>query len=190
VSLVDGLVAVGVRWFQLRAKTASTRETLRLATQLATRARASGAALVVNDRVDLALAAGASGVHLGQDDLPAPLAREMGPDLLVGVSTHGVEQARRAEREGADYVAVGSIYSTASKAAFELVGLETLRAVRAAVTTPLVAIGGLTVDRVAEVVTAGADGLAVISAVAAAPDPAEAAARFLAAIQASRGASA
>ena len=156
--LVDDLLGAGVRWFQLRAKAMPTRQTF-------------------------ALAAGATGVHVGQEDLPASLARRLGPDLVLGVSTHGLEQARRAEGEGADYVAVGSIFPTGSKAGFELVGLETLRAVRAAVSAPLVAIGGLTPERAPAVVAAGADGLAVISAIAGHPDPAGAAARFLGAIR-------
>ena len=182
------MLEAGVRWLQLRAKTLSTRETLALAVRIGARARAAGAVLVVNDRVDVAQAAGAVGVHLGQADLPPPLARRVAPGLLVGVSTHGVDQARRAAAEGADYVAIGSIFPTGSKDAFELVGLETLRQVRPVVTTaPLVAIGGLTLERVPEVLAAGADGIAVISAIGAAADPGQAAAAFLAAIRAARG---
>ena len=181
--LVDDLLGAGVRWFQLRAKAMPTRQTFALAVRLAERVRASGGVFVLNDRVDIAMAAGATGVHVGQEDLPASLARRLGPDLVLGVSTHGLEQARRAEGEGADYVAVGSIFPTGSKAGFELVGLETLRAVRAAVSAPLVAIGGLTPERAPAVVAAGADGLAVISAIGGHPDPAGAAARFLGAIR-------
>jgi thiamine-phosphate diphosphorylase len=142
--------------------------------------------LVVNDRPDVARLAGAGAVHLGQDDLPVAAARAAAPGLAVGVSTHGLTQARRAAADGADYVAVGAIYPTGSKAAFELVGLETLRQVRRDVAVPLVAIGGITLPRVPAVLAAGADGLAVISAVAGAADPAAAAAAFLAAIHAWR----
>jgi len=99
--------------------------------------------------------------------------------MFLGVSTHSLEQARQAEREGADYVAVGSIFPTATKPEFQLVGLDLLREVRGQIRAPLVAIGGITVDNAAQVVEAGADGVAVISAVCGAPDPAEATRRLL-----------
>lgn len=138
----------------------------------------------------MALAAGADGVHLGQDDLPASAARAVAHDLIIGVSTHGLEQARRAEADGADYVALGSIFPTGSKPSFELVGLDTLRLVRPHVRAPLVAIGGITPERVAPVLAAGADAVAVISAIGMAPDPGAAAAAFLAALRQGRRASA
>lgn len=150
--------------------------------------RRAGGVLVVNDRADVARAAGAAGVHLGQEDLPASLARGVAPELVVGVSTHGLDQARRAVADGADYVAIGSIYATGSKSGFQLVGPEMLRQVRPVVTAPLVAIGGVTLERVPEVMAAGADGVAVISAIGAAADPGAAAAAFLAAIRAPRAA--
>lgn len=194
-ALADDLLAAGVRWLQLRDKTAGAGTLLATARRLAPRVRAAGGVLVVNDRPDVARLAGAGAVHLGQDDVPVATARAAAPrrpglpelpQLLVGVSTHGLAQARRAAADGADYVAVGAIYPTGSKAAFELVGLPTLREVRRAVAAPLVAIGGITLERVPELLAAGADGLAVIAAVAGAADPARAAAAFLAAIRAWR----
>jgi thiamine-phosphate pyrophosphorylase len=183
VWLADQVLAAGGRWIQLRDKTASTRDLLLLARRIGERVHAAGGVFIVNDRLDVALAAGADGVHLGQDDLPAVEGRRLAPGLVLGVSTHGAEQAGQAEAAGADYVAIGSIFPTGSKAAFQLVGLEMLRRVRPLVRAPLVAIGGITVDRVPEVLAAGADGAAVISAVGLAPDPGAVTADFLAALR-------
>jgi len=186
VALADAVLAAGVRWLQLRDKDATTRDLAALARRLLARARAAGGLLIVNDRLDVALAVGAHGVHLGQDDLPAADARRLAPGLVIGVSTHSVEQARQAGGDGADYVALGSIYPTGTKPRFELVGVEALRRVRPHVTGPLVAIGGITAERVPELLAAGADGVAVISAVGAARDPGAAAAAFLTAFRVSR----
>jgi len=182
VDLADAVLAAGVRWLQLRAKDATTRDLAALARRLVERTHAADGVLIVNDRLDVALAVGADGVHLGQDDLPAGAARRLVPGLVLGISTHGLEQARQAVADGADYVAVGSIYPTGSKPQFELVGVELLRRCRTLVPGPLVAIGGITVERVPEVRAAGADGVAVISAVGMARDPGAAAADFLAAL--------
>jgi thiamine-phosphate diphosphorylase len=125
----------------------------------------------------------ADGLHVGQDDLPAAAARRLlPPPMLLGVSTHDPAQARQAVADGADYVAVGSMFPTASKARFQLVGPALLRRVRPEIPRPLVAIGGITEANVAEVVAAGADAVAVISAVCGAADPQAATARFLRAI--------
>lgn len=190
LTVADAVLAAGARWIQLRDKQATTRSLTTLARQVGERVRAAGGVFVVNDRLDVALAVGADGVHLGQDDLPASAARTLAPDLIVGVSTHGLDQARRAEADGADYVALGSIFPTGSKTSFELVGLDTLRLVRPHVRAPLVAIGGITADRVAPVLEAGADAVAVISAIGTARDPGAATAAFLAALRQGRPASA
>ena len=143
----------------------------------------------MNDRVDLALAVEADGVHVGQDDLPAKLARALlRTGMVLGVSTHTPEQARAARDDGADYVAVGSMFATATKSDFQLVGPALLRKLRAEIRVPLVGIGGITHENVADVVRAGADGVAVISAVCAAPDPAAATRRFLEVIRKARAA--
>ena len=178
--ILDGVIAGGGRLVQFREKEWPLRRCLPLLEDLRRRTRQAGIGLAVNDRLDLALAVEADGLHLGQDDLPASVARRLlPPSMFLGVSTHTGEQARQAEREGADYVAVGSIFPTATKPEFQLVGLDLLREVRGQIRAPLVAIGGITVDNAAQVVEAGADGVAVISAVCGAPDPAEATRRLL-----------
>lgn len=178
--ILDGVIAGGGRLVQFREKEWPLRRCLPLLEDLRRRAKQAGIGFVVNDRLDLALAVEADGLHVGQDDLPAPIARRLlPPSMFLGVSTHSLEQARQAEREGADYVAVGSIYPTATKPEFQLVGLDLLREVRGQVRAPLVAIGGITADNAAQVIEAGADGVAVISAVCAARDPAEATRRLL-----------
>lgn len=141
-----------------------------------------GAFFIANDHVDLALAVGADGVHLGQQDLPVEAVRPLvPPDFVIGVSTNTVEEARRAEQGGVSYVAVGSIFPTESKAPERTrpASPEHLRAVKAAVGVPVVAIGGITAANVDQVLAAGADAVAVIRAVCAADDP-KAAARELA----------
>jgi thiamine-phosphate diphosphorylase len=126
-------------------------------------------------------------VHVGQDDLPVSVARSLvSPDMLIGVSTHSVSQARAAQADGADYVAVGSMYPTTTKSDFQLVGPELVRNVRPHVRVPLVGIGGVTPDNVGDVIRAGADGVAVISAVCAAANPAAATRRFIEAIRDAR----
>jgi thiamine-phosphate pyrophosphorylase len=186
--LLAAAIEGGCRMVQLREKEWPSGRVLPLAQRLRARCRATGVTFVVNDRVDLALALDADGVHLGQDDLPARLARPLlAPRMILGISTHSVSQARAAQADGADYVAVGSMFATRSKAEFELVGPELVRKLRAEIRVPLVGIGGITHDNVDEVIRAGADGVAVISAVCAADDPRAASARFVALIQAARG---
>ena len=181
--LLDAVLAGGCRLVQLRDKTLPMAELLPLARDLQARCRAAGARFIVNDRADLALAADADGLHVGQDDLPAPAARRLlRPGMTLGVSTHDEPQARQALADGADYVAVGSMFPTGSKVSFQLVGPALLRRVRPLIPVPLVAIGGITETNIGEVIRAGADAVAVISAVCAAPDPAAATARFLRAI--------
>jgi thiamine-phosphate pyrophosphorylase len=182
-SLDDVLAAViegGCRMVQLRDKESPSGRLLPLAERLLARARRAGVTFIVNDRVDLAVAVGADGVHLGQDDLPARLARPLlRPGMVLGVSTHDVAQAHAARDAGADYVAVGAMFATTTKPDFLLVGPGLVRKLRPDIRVPLVGIGGITHDNVADVIRAGADGVAVISAVCDAPDPAVATRRFL-----------
>jgi thiamine-phosphate pyrophosphorylase len=146
--------------------------------------REHGALLIVNDHADLALAAGADGVHLGQKDLPAAAVRAFVPaGFIVGVSTNNVEEARRAQAEGASYVAVGALFSTASKAVTRPASPQRLREVKQAVSVPVVGIGGINEGNIDEVLAAGADAVAVISAVIGADDVREAAARLAAYFQ-------
>ena len=185
--LLDAVLAGGCRVVQLREKIVPLSDLYPVALALRRRCREAGCLFIVNDRVDLALAVEADGVHVGQDDLPAREARRLlRPGMILGVSTHDESQARRARDDGADYVAVGSMFPTGSKTGFRLVGPDLLRRVRPEIPVPLVAIGGITVDNVAEVIRAGADAVAVISAVCAASDPAAATRRFLETIRAAR----
>jgi thiamine-phosphate pyrophosphorylase len=173
--------AAGARVVQLRAKHAGDRETLAWAREIRALTRAAGARFVVNDRFDLALAAEADAVHLGQDDLPpSALPATAREKLAVGRSTHDLVQARAARAEGVDYVAYGPVFGTSSKAgAGSARGLGGLaEAVAVAAPLPVVAIGGIDASKLADVLAAGARGAAVISAVAGAADP-EAAARAL-----------
>jgi thiamine-phosphate pyrophosphorylase len=178
--LLAAVLAGGCRLVQLREKTMPLDELLALARRLARQCREAGARFIVNDRADLALACDADGLHVGQDDLPAREARALlRPGMILGVSTHDPEQARRATAEGADYVAVGSIFPTTTKAGFQLVGPDLIRRVRPEVSVPIVGIGGITPDNAAAVLEAGADAVAVISAVCSAADPEASTRRFL-----------
>jgi thiamine-phosphate diphosphorylase len=188
VDVLDAALAGGSRLIQLREKDWPSGRVLPLAERLRARCAAAGATFIVNDRVDLAVAVGADGVHVGQDDLPARAARPLlRPGMILGVSTHSLAQARAAQADGADYVAVGSMFPTRSKAEFQLVGPGLLRKLRGEIRVPLIGIGGITHANVAQVIEAGADGVAVISAVCAADDPRASAERFLALIRAARG---
>jgi thiamine-phosphate diphosphorylase len=159
--------AGGAGVVQYRHKSATTRELFLWAQQLASLARETGKTLIINDRVDLALAVRAAGVHLGPDDLPVSAARRiLGPTALIGASVSTVEEAIEAEAEGASYLGVGCLYGTASKAdAGDPIGAARLAEIRAAVALPLVGIGGVTAAHIPELVAAGADGIAVVSAV-------------------------
>jgi thiamine-phosphate pyrophosphorylase len=186
--LLDAVLAGGCRLVQLREKTMPPAGLFPLAQALRRRCREAGALFIVNDRVDLALAVEADGAHVGLDDLPAREARRLlPPPLILGVSTHDQDQARRARDDGADYVAVGSMFPTGSKIGFELVGPELVRRVRADIPVPLVAIGGITRDNLSQVIEAGADAVAVISAIGSARDPAAAVRGFLETIRSTRG---
>jgi thiamine-phosphate pyrophosphorylase len=169
----------GAEVVQLRRKGEEARLTLGLAERCREITAAGSTLLVVNDRLDIAMAAGADGVHLGQDDLPVSTARRLWPQGLVGRSTHSLGQALAAQAEGADYIGVGPVWTTPTKPGRPAVGLELVRAVAAAgLRIPWVAIGGVDAARVGEVLGAGALAVAVVRAVSAAGDP-RAAARSL-----------
>lgn len=188
VEVVAAALQGGAPAIQLRAKRESTREMLALARRLREDTRRTGALLFVNDRVDVALAAGADGAHLGDDDLPIALARRLVPaGFLLGRSVDSPEAAAEAEREGADYVGVGPVFATLSKAdAGEAIGTAGVRAVRGATALPVVAIGGIDEGNATSVSAAGADGVAVIRAVLQARDPAAAARAILEAVRRGR----
>lgn len=171
----------GAKTIQLRDKIQSKKELLPIAQQLKKLCADHGVLFIVNDYLDIALATDADGLHLGQDDLPINAIRQLLPiDKILGFSTHSLEEATAAESEGVDYIAVGSIFPTTSKEKAKVIGLDGLRQVRQAITIPIVAIGGINGDNTDEVITAGADSVAVISAVLQAESP-ERAARQIAA---------
>jgi len=171
VALARIMLDAGASVMQLRLKDAPDRELLGAARAIAAICHERGAMLIVDDRADIAMLAGAAGAHLGQEDLPLEAARRLvGRDMLIGISTHSAEQAVAAERGGADYVGFGPLFpgglrdNTAGK------GLAMLREVRAAVSVPIVAIGGITEPTVPEALASGADACAIITDVVRAPD--------------------
>jgi thiamine-phosphate pyrophosphorylase len=172
--LIGRAVAGGATIVQLRGKAWTDREFLEVARRVLEELRPRLIPLIVNDRADIARAAGADGVHLGRTDLPVAAAREvLGRGALVGVSVSGVREARAAERAGADYLGAGPVFATRSKSdAGAPLGLAGLRRLRRAVRLPIVAIGGVDAVNATAVIRAGADGLAVISAITSAADPA------------------
>ena len=183
--VVDSLARAGARLIQLRVKGLSDRRWLAMAGAALAAAHASGAHLVVNDRADIARIAGADGLHVGQEDLTGTDARTVvGPGVLLGVSTHSLEQLGAAATEAVDYLAIGPVFPTRTKDNPDpVVGLEMVRRARAATPRPLVAIGGITRANARSVVEAGADGVAVISDLLDAPDLARAFTELAAAIR-------
>lgn len=175
------LADAGVRLLQYRHKSASSAELLERTKSLWALLIPRHVTFLVNDRADVASLAGASGVHVGQEDLDIEEARSLvGPDKLVGVSTHNREQFLRASATSADYIAVGPVFSTSTKANPDpVVGAEFVRQVRPLTNKPIVAIGGITLERAAEVISAGADSVAVISGILRAPDPGARARRYV-----------
>lgn len=182
VPLAQDLAAAGVKLMQLRDKRAPAGRVFAASKELAAALCPAGVKFIVNDRPDIAAISGASGVHVGQDDLPPEDARRIiGPTRWVGVSTHTLKQFREANATSADYIALGPIFPTASKQnADPVVGLQLLREVRKLTTKPLVAIGGITLERAADVFRAGADSVAVIRDLICAADPARRAEEYLA----------
>ena len=166
----------GADVIQWRDKSATSRSLLETARRLLAVTRPAGIPLIINDRVDVAHAAQADGVHLGQEDLPLQAARQiLGPGRLIGQSTHSLEQATRAEQEGADYIGVGPIFATPTKPDYPQVGLSLIREVSSRVRVPCVCIGGIDADNASRVMEAGGQRVAVVRAVCAADDPEEAA---------------
>jgi len=175
------LMQAGVQLLQYRNKKAAAREVLSESRTIAEIAQEAGCYFLVNDRPDVAYLSGAAGVHVGQEDLSAEQARAVvGPERWVGVSTHSLKQFEEAAATSADYIAVGPIFPTSSKANPDpVVGTELLRRVRPLTRKPIVAIGGITLDRAAEVLAAGVDSVAVISDILSAKDPADRAREYI-----------
>jgi thiamine-phosphate pyrophosphorylase len=182
------LIDAGVRLLQYRAKNQPAREALETARKIAEVARKKNAHFLMNDRPDLAYLAGAHGVHVGQDDLSVEQARTIvGQDHWVGVSTHNRQQFEQAIASSADYVAIGPIFATSSKANPDpVVGTALVRELRPLTKKPIVAIGGIRLERAAEVIEAGADSVAVISDILTAPHPPERARQFIERLEAAK----
>ena len=173
-ALGDALLAGGARFIQIRAKQMSSAQLLRISDRLVAAGRACGAQIIVNDRVDVAKLSGAAGVHLGQDDIPVADARAMlGPDAIIGSSTHTVAQIEAAILEPVTYIAVGPVFGTRSKATgYDAVGVGLVEeAVRRAGAVPVVAIGGITLQTAPQVLAVGATSVAVISDLLTGGDP-------------------
>lgn len=183
--VVEEVVAAGAGAVQLRDKEAPPRELLRLARRLRAVTARHGALLIVNDRLDIALAAEADGVHLGPGDVPVAAARRVVPDgFLLGHSTDDPRAARQAEADGADYLGCGTVFPTTTKAdAGAVIGVGGLAAVARSVSIPVLAIGGVTADRASQLGGSGAGGVAAISAVMAADRPADATRRLREAVE-------
>ena len=180
---LDGAVRGGVDIVQLRDKTAADAEILAAAAWAAERCATHGALFIVNDRPDLAARAGADGVHVGQDDTPVHRARAaVGPDAIVGLSTHSMQQAQAGCKSAADYIAVGPVHATPTKEGRPAAGLELVRYAAATATLPWFAIGGIEAANVADVVAAGATRVAVVRAIVEADDPERAARELRAAL--------
>lgn len=161
----------GVTLVQYRAKTASSAEMYAEALQLKALCDSFKVPLIINDRLDIAMAVGAAGVHLGQDDLPCAAARKLlGEDYIIGVSAHNPAEAKAALQSGADYLGCGAVFGTATKADVKKLGTDGLAAICKAKGLPVVGIGGVTADNYREVHAAGADGAAIVSGILAQPD--------------------
>nr|WP_325182071.1 thiamine phosphate synthase [uncultured Oscillibacter sp.] len=179
---IEAAVRGGVRVVQLREKGLDRAAFLAEARRFTALCRRLGVAGIINDSVEIALASGADGVHVGQSDLEAGRARELlGPDKIVGVSAHSPEEARRAREAGADYLGCGAAFATGTKADAKPISKETIRAVTAAAGVPVVAIGGVSRENILELKGLGLAGVAVVSGIFGQPD-AEAAARELLAL--------
>ena len=173
VEVVAEAVAGGVTCVQLREKDCSTREFLQEALALKELLQPLMVPLIINDRVDIALAVGADGVHLGQSDMPISHARRLlGPNCLIGISAESVDHAVEAEQQGADYIGISPVFSTPTKTdTAPALGLEGIRQIRELVRIPLVGIGGINLTNARQVLASGADGVAMVSAIMAAASP-------------------
>ena len=184
LQMIGEAVAGGATIIQMRTKKRDTREFLELVIKATELLRNSKVPLIINDRVDIALACDADGVHLGQTDMPLPYARRLlGKKKIIGISVSTLDEARAAENERANYLGVGPVFPTSSKMDLPpVVGLEGVREIRATTKIPILAIGGINIANVADVISAGASGVAVISAIAGSDNPCAAASELIEAI--------
>ncbi len=171
LEVLDAVLQAGVRLVQLREKDMEDAELYVRALEFRKHTRDAGALFIVDDRTDVAMAAGADGVHLGQTDLPVSVARNIAPDLIIGASTHSLEEALAAQDAGASYVNIGPVFSTQTKAnVAAAIGPDLIEAIAPRLTVPFTVMGGIKSDNIEEVLTRGARHVAVVTAVTAAPD--------------------
>ena len=174
-TIVEKALQAGVTVLQLREKTATTRDFYQLALRIKPIARQYNVPLLINDRLDIALAVDADGVHVGQEDLPVAVVRRLiGPDKILGATAATVAAAQAAERDGADYIGSGAMFPTLTKPGKQVLSLNVLAQIKQAVQVPVVAIGGITADNLLTLKITGVDGLAVVSAIMDSADPAAA----------------
>ncbi|MGC9193984.1 MAG: thiamine phosphate synthase [Syntrophobacteraceae bacterium] len=179
LDVLEGLIEGGARIVQLREKHLCQRDFFQLAEKFRERTAKAGMLLIVNDRVDVALGVGADGVHLGQDDFPVKAARKLAPDLLIGVSTHNLEEGLRAQKEGADYANIGPIFSTQTKDGVErFLGPEGISTIAPRLAIPFTVMGGIKEANIRLVLEAGARKVAVVTAITQAEDIARAVRTF------------
>src|ERR1035437_3330660 len=187
LEIVDAALAGGVRLIQLREKEMPVPDFLRLAEQVRARTAQVDALLIINDRVDVTLAVGADGVHLGQADFPITPARRLAPDLIIGASTHSPAEARAAERAGASYINIGPLFPTQTKTwSGDFLGLEGLGGIARLVTIPWTVMGGIKPEHVPALIQAGARTIAVVTPITAADDPTQAVRDLLALLRSGR----
>ena len=175
LNIIEEAIKGGTTIVQLREKTASTKEFYDLALKVKEITSRYGVPLLINDRIDIALAVGSEGVHIGQDDMPADIAREIiGEDKILGVSASTVEEAKKAEIDSADYIGSGAVFPTATKDDADSVSKEELKEIADSIDIPVVAIGGITIENAHTLKGSGIAGFSVVSAIMSAEDPKEA----------------
>ena len=175
LNIIEEAIKDGTTVVQLREKTASTKEFYELALKVKEITSRYDVPLLINDRVDIALAVDSEGVHIGQDDMPADIAREIiGEDKILGVSASTVEEAKKAEKDSADYIGSGAVFPTATKDDADSVSKEELKEIVDSIDIPVVAIGGITVENASSLKDSGIAGFSVVSAIMSAEDPKEA----------------
>ena len=175
IEVIEEIIQGGATIIQLREKNLPTRTFFEEAQIVRKITKKAGIPLIINDRLDVALAVNADGVHLGEEDLPLKYARKIAPHFIIGYSTDSIDQAREAEKDGANYLGVGSVFPTKTKIdAGMAIGTQKLEEIKRAVSIPVIAIGGITLQNLPKVIQSGVDGVAVISAIISAESPFEA----------------
>lgn len=179
IEVIEEIIQGGATIIQLREKNLPTRTFFEEAQIVRKITKKAGIPLIINDRLDVALAVNADGVHLGEEDLPLKYARKIAPHFIIGYSTDSIDQAREAEKDGANYLGVGSVFPTKTKIdAGMAIGTQKLEEIKRAVSIPVIAIGGITLENLPKVIQSGVDGVAVISAIISAESPFEATKKF------------